>query len=130
MAGLARKQATSYPAHEYADKHQLLIARAEHVTSRRRLRDAATLQPSAEVACERIREYCHDLRELELADYGDRWRAECARRIGMWSEEDSGGYAVLLKVISGEQARVSTRTVDRIARATGIPVRIFYDPEL
>jgi len=48
----------------------------------------------------------------------------------MWSEEDSGGYAVLLKVISGEQARVSTRTVDRIARATGIPVRIFYDPEL
>jgi hypothetical protein len=129
MPALAKKR-EQYPSHEYADQHKLLIARAEFVTSKRRLRDASTLRPSAEVACERIREYCWDLRELELSDLGDHWRAECARRIGMWSDEDHSGYGVLLQVISGSQQRVSTRTVDRIARATGIPVRVFYDPEI
>lgn len=129
MSALARKTAT-YPNHEHAKQHTLLVARGEFVTSKRRLRDAATLRPSAEVACERIQEYCFDMRDLELSDLGDRWRAECARRLGMWSEEDHGGYGVLLKVINGEQTRVSTRTVDRIARHTGIPVRMFYDPEL
>jgi hypothetical protein len=108
------------PDHEYAHEHKLLKARHEHSTSKRRLRDAAHLRPSGEVACERVRELMWDLgAELDWT----RWVCEVSRQIGI-NERTGQGIA------SCERLSISTQTVDAIARHTGIPVRVFYDPEL
>lgn len=116
------KPRAKYPQHEHSDQHKALRAR-EEFGSRRRLRDAAELRPSAEVACERIREFAWDVGAEARAERPDAWMAGAARALGLG--EDYGRL-----IINGTVYRVGTRTVDAVAKHTGVPVRIFYDPEL
>lgn len=107
------------PDHEYADRHVLLRAREEHVRSRRRLRLAADLVSSGETACNRLREFLWDLGE----DLGwQRWKAEVARQTGI--PPTTAG-----QIIRGQVTTITTHTVDKVARISGIPVRYFYDSE-
>ena len=115
-----RRRAEPMPDHQYADKHHLLVAAREY-GSRRRLRKVEDLQPSGEVACSRVREYAFDLgAELDMK-HG--WLTKAAERMGI--------HRNTLWNITHEVVRsISTETVDQIARASGIPIGIFYDPEV
>lgn len=121
----AQAPRSKYPQHEHSDQHKALRAR-EDLGTRRRLRNAADLRPSAEVACERIREFAWDVgAEARAAteDGGPGWMAGAARALGL--NEDYGR-----EIINGTLERVGTRTVDAVSAHTGVPVRIFYDPSL
>jgi hypothetical protein len=86
---------------------------------KRRLRNAAELTPSGELACTRIREFGYDLGyDFNELEHG--WIAEASRQLGL---NERTGWAIL----RGEQLTVSTATVDVISLHTGIPVRVFYD---
>lgn len=91
---------------------------------RRRLRDAAELRASGEVACERIREFGWDVgSEKREAGDGWGWMAWTSRELGL--NEATGWW-----ILSGNATRVSTKTVDTVCAACGVPPRVFYDPEL
>lgn len=121
MPALAKR--SQYPVHQFAEEHKLFKARAL-VTSRRRLRDAAELRASGEVACSRIREFAWDVGTELREEQPNRWMAPIARDVLGINEHT--GWAI----ISGLSTSVSTTTVDTIARFTGIPIGVFYDPEL
>jgi hypothetical protein len=126
MPPLAKKQTAPralYPKHEYAAQHKAIRARDDLVTSRRRLRDAAELRPSGEVACERIREFGWDLGVEARIAHPNGWIATASRALGL---HEATGWLI----ISGRATCVATATVDAVAKHTGVPVRIFYDPEL
>lgn len=113
MPAHARKLDT-LPRHEHASDHVAL--KAYRARPRRRLRDAAELQPISEVACERVREFCWDLGEdLEWS----LWMAEVARRIGV-------NYTTARRIMSGEQTSLSSATIDKISATTGVPPEVFY----
>ncbi len=116
MANPARRR--TYPEHQYADNHALL--RAYQTSKPVPVRLAKKLRGSGEVACERIRELAWDIgadKEWYL------WMADVSRKLGI-------NYSTARAICQGKQFTVSTRTVDKIAIRTGIPPRLFYDPEL
>lgn len=108
------------PKHEYAAKHLLLRAAIEH-GSRKRLRLVEDLDPSGSVACDRIREYAFDLGAEYQHEYG--WMAKVAKKMHI-------NYHTLYCIIKERTSSISTRTVDQVARMSGIPVGVFYDPEI
>lgn len=122
MTATRRSKASPYPQHEYAAEHKVLIAK-EQVTSKRRLRDVADLQPIAEVACERIREFAWDVGAELRAEKPDGWMAATVRDyLGIH-------YEVGRRIVNGEATAISPRTIDAIARFSGVPVKVFCDPE-
>jgi transcriptional regulator with XRE-family HTH domain len=113
MPAHARKL-ESLPEHEHASDHVAL--KAYRSRPRRRLRNATELEPIAEVACQRVREFCWDLGEdLEW----DLWMAEVARRIGV-------NYTTARRIMNGEQTSLSSKTIDNICATTGVPPEVFY----
>jgi hypothetical protein len=119
-AQAARQRPREVPEHEYAVGHHLLLAAKEY-GNKRRLRKVEDLRASGEVACERVKEFAYDLgAELEFV-YG--WKASAARRMGLT-------YSTMWNIIMGDITAISTKTVDHVARHSGIPVSVFYDPEL
>lgn len=123
MAAQQARRRETYPDHEYAVEHTLYRAK-QHVSARRRLRNAAELRASGEVACERIREFAWDMGTELRESQPNRWMAPIARDV-LGLNERTGW-----DIISGAAERVSTATVDAISRFTGIPVSVFYDCEL
>jgi hypothetical protein len=109
----------SLPRHAYADKHKLLLASREAISRRRRLRDAADLIGVEEIACIRIREFAFDV-GIEGRD-GKRWMAYAARELGI-------NKTSMRAIILGEQTAVGIKTINRIARKTGIKVSFICDP--
>jgi hypothetical protein len=108
------------PTHKYASQHHLLRA-AKKYGGARRLRAAESLTPSGEVACQRIREFAYDLgAETEWA-HG--WKAAAARALGL-------SYSTMWSILMRDITTIGTRTVDHVARTSGIPVSVFYDPEV
>jgi hypothetical protein len=131
MTSVARKpsQSPRLPSHEFAAGHHLTRAVREHA-NKRRLRDVADLQSSGEVAAQRIREFAYDVGADVKHARG--WMAYAARKLGVQ-------YTTLYAVINmgrgkskkhRRKSTVGTRTVDQIARFTGCPIAVFYDPEL
>ncbi len=108
------------PRHDYAARHPLLRA-AHYYGSKKRLRVVQDLEPSGRVACERVREYAFDLGAEYEHSYG--WMAKVAKKMKL-------NYHTLYCIINERVDSISTRTVDHIARCSGIPVRVFYDPEI
>lgn len=116
----ARSRQLALPIHDYVESHHLLKAAKEY-GSRRRLRQVEDLLPSGVVACSRIKEFAYDLgAEMEWS-YG--WKALAARRMQI-------NYRTLWNIITGVVTTVNTATVDHIARHSGIPISVFYDPEI
>lgn len=52
-----------------------------------------------------------------------RWIAEVSRQLDL-------PYSTCWKIARGKITSLSTHTVDKIARKTGIPVSVFYDGEV
>lgn len=115
MGQAARNQQPQYPVHEYAADH---ILYEKYLTCKPpSVRAAEKIRPSGEIACERIRELGFDLgAELEW----NRWMADVATKLGLT-------YETARLIFNGERISVSTRTVDRVHRKTGIPIAVFYD---
>lgn len=109
------------PKHEYANGHQVLAAFKKYSNERRLRSVAKTFQASGEVACARIREFAWDLGAE--TDWGWGWIAESSRCLGL-------SYTTTWNIISGGITSISTRTVDHVARVSGVPVRVFYDAEI
>jgi hypothetical protein len=116
---------------KFADDHHLLSAskkfspqRFMHVVNGRNRRK--NLEGSGETAYKRILEYALDLKNEyvdanEGKEYG--WIKIAAERMGI-------KYTTLWNIVDGSVTRVASSTVDRIAKRNGIPIAIFYDPEL
>ena len=114
----ARKK-PAFPDHAFAGEHKVLEAQSRFRT-KTRLRAAKHKRPCAEVAAERIREFCWDLG----ADMGwERWIAESARKMGL-------NYTTAWMIARGRKTRVGPDVVDQISAATGVPVAVFYDEEV
>lgn len=109
----------SLPRHDFADKHKLLLASRESSSHRRRIRNADDIVGVEEVACERIREFAFDV-GIEGRD-GVRWMAFAARELGI-------NKTTMRAIIVGEQTAVGIKTINRIARKTGIKVSLICDP--
>lgn len=108
----------SFPNHEHAADHRVLVALRQYQT-KERLKAAAKRPPCAEVAARRIREYFFDLgKELNYT----KWMAEVSRKAGM-------NYTTVRSIIHGHKKRVGPNVVDQIARSTGCPIAVFYDAE-
>lgn len=131
MAAPARQRSTEppklrvvskpLPQHDFVESHHILLASKKY-GSRERIQAAKkkTWRASGEVACARIREFAYDLgAEIEWA-YS--WKAAAARRLGL-------SYTTMWNIISQHVTTVSTRTVDHVAKISGVPVREFYDNE-
>lgn len=124
MTALARQRPTTptMPEHDYAVSHHLLLARKEHAKNlKRRLRAVEELRASGEVACERLREFAYDIGADMEWERG--WKAEAAKQCGL-------NYSTMWSIIMKDLTSISTRTVDHVARKSGIPISVFYDPEL
>lgn len=125
---VAKKKDAGLPQHELAAGHHILRAIRESA-GKPRLRDARKVRASGEVACERVRELIYDLTiidgmvldEDETFRYG--WIAHAGRALGL-------KYPTVWGIARGEITSISTHTVDRISRISGVPVRIFYDADI
>jgi hypothetical protein len=107
------------PDHAFAIDHKVLSALPQYRT-KARLRAAKDKRSCAEVAAERIREFCWDLG----ADKGwHRWIATSARQMGL-------SYTTAWAIARGKKTRVGPDVVDQISAATGVPVAVFYDEEI
>lgn len=77
-------------------------------------------RPSGVVAMERAMQFAWDIGADMNHGYG--WKAYAARRMGL-------NYSTAWQLIQGLTPSLSTKTVDRIALRTGVPVSSLYDPE-
>jgi hypothetical protein len=108
----------SFPDHEHATDHRVLVALREYQT-KERLKAAAKRPPCAEVAARRIREYLWDLGAEKNHHL---WIAEVARKAEL-------NYTTVWALVRGYKTRVGPDVVDQITRATGCPIAVFYDAE-
>lgn len=100
------------PKHDYADGHVLL---KELRKPRRVFKEEAV--DSGIIAARRIRELAWDL-GFDLEHY--RWMAHAARQLGL-------KYYTMVSIVKDKNTRVTTETVDAVARKTSIPIAAFYD---
>lgn len=108
------------PKHDYADKHHVLLAFKKYSSAERIKSAKKSFLASGEIACARVREFAYDLgAEVEWA-YG--WKAKAAARLGL-------GYSTMWNILTEHITSISTRTVDRVAAVSGVPVWVFYDNE-
>lgn len=77
-------------------------------------------RPSGVVAMERAMQFAWDIGADMKHEHG--WKAYAARRMGL-------NYSTAWSLINGHTPALSTKTVDRIALKTGVPVSSLYDPE-
>lgn len=108
------------PKHDYADKHHVLAAFKKYSSAERIKAAKKNYLASGEVACARVREFAYDLgAEVEWARG---WKAKAAARLGL-------GYSTMWNILTEHITSISTHTVDRVARTSGVPAWVFYDNE-
>lgn len=100
------------PTHDYVDRHVLL-------KELRKPRRAPYEMPvdSGVIAARRIRELAWDLGQ-DLEHY--RWISHASRQLGLSRQ-------IMWYIVHDKCASVTTRTVDKVARKTSIPIAAFYD---
>jgi len=108
------------PKHEHAEKHHIFVA-AKLYRNKRRLQKVESLEASGVVACKRIREFAWDLGAEYGWKYG--WKMKASDKIGL-------NYRTLWNILRGVVTVVTTATVDRVAQHSGVPIALFYDPEM
>lgn len=101
------------------DRSHKVSKAMEQFGTKARIAKADKRPPCAEVAAMRIRQ--------ALLDQGrqknfSQWMAGAARDAGL-------NPTTARAIIHGKKVRVGPDVVDQIARATGCPIAVFYDPE-
>jgi hypothetical protein len=136
MTATVQQLRARLPEHVHANAHHLFLAEREYSRTLKKrsakLEELGDEAASGAIACKRVREFAYDVGFHWVAenfdDYDDftavrGWPAEAARRCGL-------RYGTMWAILNRDITHISTRTVDKIARKTGIPVSVFYDPEL
>lgn len=120
MAAATARRQLELPIHDYAEDHKLLLAQKQY-GNRRRLKKVEDLPASGITAFNRLREFAYDLGHELGMERG--WMVKVATRMGL-------NYKTLWNIVHGVVTMVDTTTVDTVARASGVPVAVFYDAEI
>jgi hypothetical protein len=129
LAAISPRKVTAIE-HNYVTDHKVLRALKDYARDKKRLEVSAQLRSSAEVAAERLREFAWDIGSQLGFRRG--WKAYACREMGL--KYGTGWTLIMMGLGTSprtlEKHTVSAKTVDTVARNTGVPVRVFYDSEL